>query len=99
MTRLSALFVAALIAAAPLSPAAAQDRGGRNERDRFEANREPRRISQAEAQSIARSRAGDARLVGSMGMRGTSYLFRFERRRSNDRPAEVFDIAVDSRGG
>ncbi|MBU1347837.1 MAG: hypothetical protein KKA16_12935 [Alphaproteobacteria bacterium] len=99
MTRLSAILIAALIAAAPLSAATAQDRGGRNDRDRSEASREPRRISQAEAQGIARSRAGDARLVGSMGMRGNSYVFRFERRRSNDRPAEVFDIAVDSRGG
>ncbi|MES2860140.1 MAG: hypothetical protein V4701_01635 [Pseudomonadota bacterium] len=95
MTRLTAILLSALIAAAPLSAANAQDRGNRDRGDRggqsFE--REPRRISEAEAQGIAQSRAGGARFVGSLGMRGNSYVFRFER------DGRIMDIAVDSRGG
>ena len=49
-------------------------------------------ISEAEAQGIAQSRARGARFVGSLGMRGSSYVFRFERN------GEIIDIAVDSRG-
>ena len=94
MTRLSALALSLLIAAAPLSAAAAQDRGGRGDRDRggqsFE--RQERRISEAEAQGIAQSRARGARFVGSLGMRGDSYVFRFER------DGQIIDIAVSSRG-
>ena len=93
MTRLSALALSLLIAAAPLSAAAAQDRGGRGDRDRggqsFE--RQERRISEAEAQGIAQSRARGARFVGSLGMRGDSYVFRFER------DGQIIDIA-SSRG-
>ena len=95
MTRLSVLFLSALIAAAPLSAASAQDRGGRG--DRSERNsqsfeRQERRISEAEAQGIAQSRARGARFVGSLGLRGSSYVFRFER------DGQIIDIAVDSRG-
>lgn len=94
MTRLSVLFLSFLMATAPLTVAAAQDRGARDdERERPSAGREPRRISEAEAQGIARSRAGGARFVGSLGMRGNSYVFRFER------DGRIIDIAVDSRGG
>lgn len=94
MTRLSIPLLSLLIAALPLTAAAAQDRGARDdERDRASASREPRRISEAEAQGIARSRAGGARFVGSLGMRGNSYVFRFER------DGQIIDIAVDSRGG
>ena len=96
MTRLSAILLSALIAAAPLGAANAQDRGGRGDRDRQDQSREqarePRRISEAEAQGIAQSRARGARFVGSLGMRGSSYVFRFERN------GEIIDIAVDSRG-
>lgn len=94
MTRVSAILIAALIAAAPLS-AAAQDRGGfRNDRggqDRSEM-RERRQMSVAEAQSIAQSRAGNAEFKGYLGMRGNSHVFRFE---DNGR---VFDVSVDAGG-
>jgi uncharacterized protein YdeI (BOF family) len=95
MTRVSALVLAALIAAAPLS-AAAQDRGGfREDRDRGGDRgdvRERRQMSVAEAQSIAQSRAGEARFVGYIGQRGNSHVFRFER------DGRVIDIAVDAGG-
>lgn len=115
MSRLSALALAVLIAAAPLSAASAQsrgplepqgerlvglgllagapfqDRGPRGGRDRDEGER-PRLMSEAQAQSIAQSRAGGARFVGSLGLRGTTYVFRFER------DGRIIDIAVDARG-
>jgi hypothetical protein len=96
MTRMTTYLLAALIAAAPLS-AAAQDRGGRGDRDRgdrgrpsFEQQDERPRISESEAQRIAQSRAGNARFVGSMGMRGGSYVFRFER------DGRIIDIPVSA---
>ncbi|WP_298162615.1 hypothetical protein [Brevundimonas sp.] len=92
MTRLSAILLSALIAAAPLSAANAQDRGNRGDRGNQEFQREPRRISEAEAQGIAQSRARGARFVGSLGLRGNSYVFRFER------DGQIIDISVDSRG-
>lgn len=92
MTRLSAILLSALIAAAPLSAANAQDRGNRGDRSNQEFQREPRRISEAEAQGIAQSRARGARFVGSLGLRGNSYVFRFER------DGQIIDISVDSRG-
>ncbi|MGV3579703.1 hypothetical protein [Brevundimonas sp.] len=91
MTRLTAILLSALIAAAPLSAAAAQDRGGRGDRGQS-SERQERRISEAEAQGIAQSRARGARFVGSLGMRGDSYVFRFER------DGQIIDIAVSSRG-
>lgn len=93
MTRLSAILLSVLIAAAPLSVASAQDRGGRGDRNNAQSmEREPRRISEAEAQGIAQSRARGARFVGSLGLRGDSYVFRFER------DGQIFDISVSSRG-
>ncbi|CAL1690738.1 hypothetical protein MMB232_00872 [Brevundimonas subvibrioides] len=95
MSRVSAILLAALIAAAPLS-AAAQDRGGfRGDRDRNGDRgemRERRQMSVAEAQSIAQGRAGGARFVGYMGQRGNSHVFRFER------DGRVMDISVDAGG-
>ncbi len=101
MNRLSVLLLSVVVAAAPLGAASAQDRGpdrgpdrgGRGERGNLSSEREPRRISEAEAQGIAQSRAGGARFVGSLGMRGNAYVFRFER------DGRIMDIAVDSRGG
>ncbi len=92
MTRLSAILLSALIAAAPLGAANAQDRGNRGNGNGQEFQREPRRISEAEAQGIAQSRARGARFVGSLGLRGNSYVFRFER------DGQIIDISVDSRG-
>jgi hypothetical protein len=92
MTRLSALALSLLIAAAPLSAASAQDRGGRGDRGGQSSERQERRISEAEAQGIAQGRARGARFVGSLGMRGDSYVFRFER------DGQIIDIAVSSRG-
>ena len=97
MTRMTTYLLAALIAATPLS-AAAQDRGGRGDRDRdrgggrpsFEQQDERPRISESEAQRIAQSRAGGARFVGSLGMRGGSYVFRFER------DGRIIDIPVSA---
>jgi len=48
-----------------------------------------RRVSEADAQRIAQSRAGGARYVGYMGMRGRQHVFRFE-----ERDGRVFDIGV-----
>ncbi|WP_029417107.1 PepSY domain-containing protein [Brevundimonas bacteroides] len=111
MSRATALALAALIAAAPLSTAQAQarvttdvfglgasavvglgqdrDRRGGNDRDQDG----PRLMSEAQALSIAQRRAGGARFVGSLGLRGTTYVFRFER------DGQIIDIAVDARGG
>jgi hypothetical protein len=112
MSRLSALFLVAVIAAAPASAASAQvalrgdvlagvgltsgalivqDRRPRDDRRGGDEDR-PRLMSEAQAQSIAQSRAGGARFVGSLGLRGTSYVFRFER------DGRIIDIAVDARG-
>ena len=113
MSRLTAIAIAALIAAAPLSVATAQVRGpldlrsdalvgfglsgGPFVQDRGRGYREqsddrPRLMSEAQAQSIAQGRAGGARFVGSLGLRGTTYVFRFER------DGRIIDIAVDARG-
>jgi hypothetical protein len=111
MSRVTALALAALIAAAPMSTAQAQARvttdlfglgvstvvGLGQDRDRRDGNdrdqRGPRLMSEAQALSIAQRRAGGARFVGSLGLRGTTYVFRFER------DGQIIDIAVDARGG
>ena len=53
----------------------------------------PRMMSEAQAQAIAQRRAAGARFVGSLGLRGSTYVFRFER------DGRIIDIAVDARGG
>jgi len=92
MNRMSVILAAALLAVAPLSAAAAQDRGDRRGPDREERQSRPERpqMSSAEAQRIAQSRAGDARFVGYRGMQGNSYVFAFER------DGRVFNITVDA---
>lgn len=90
--RLSVILLAAALAAAPMGAAAAQERGPRGDRDRGSASVGPRQISVSEAQGIARSRAGGAAFVGYVGMRGDSYVFRFERN------GQVFDVAVSIYG-
>ena len=93
MNRLTAILLSALIAAAPLSVASAQDRGNRGDRNNGQSfERQERRISEAEAQGIAQGRARGARFVGSLGLRGDSYVFRFER------DGQIIDITVSSRG-
>jgi hypothetical protein len=98
MTRTLAVTLALLLAAAPLSPAAAQDRGRRGEQDRPRQEQsqqdrpreQPRRMSEAQAQSIAQSRAGGARFVGSRGLQGNSYVFVF------DDGGRVFSVSVSA---
>ena len=95
MNRFRTFLLAVLIATAPLS-AAAQDRGDRDRDrggDRSEQVRpEPRRISVAEAQGIALSRAGGAEYVGFAGTRGDQYVFRFKRN------GQLFDVGVSMTG-
>ncbi|MBX9709088.1 MAG: PepSY domain-containing protein [Caulobacteraceae bacterium] len=68
-----------------------QDRDRRGGGDRDQGGQ--RMMSEAQALSIAQRRAGGARFVGSLGLRGTTYVFRFER------DGQIIDIAVDARGG
>lgn len=92
MNRMSAIILAALIAATPLG-AAAQERAPRGDsRERPERDERPR-ISQAEAQGIAQSRAGNARFVGYLGFRNGRYVYRFERE------GRIIDISVDAQTG
>jgi hypothetical protein len=108
MSRVTALALSVLIAAAPLGAAQAQARVrldafglgvssgvGLMQDRRQGAGREeaPRLMSEAQAQAIAQRRAGGARFVGSLGLRGTTYVFRFER------DGQIIDISVDARGG
>lgn len=89
MNRTRIILLAALMAATPLSQAMAQDRDSRGGRgDRSEQQR--RQISEAEALSRAHGRAGGARYVGSRGMRGSSYVFLFER------DGRVFEVSVSA---
>lgn len=88
MNRINVILLAALMAATPLSQAVAQDQGGRGGRGDREQTR--RQISEAEALSRAHGRAGGARYVGSRGMRGSSYVFLFER------DGRVFEVSVSA---
>lgn len=95
MKRMPVIVVAALMAIAPLSAAAAQDgpRGDRRSPGREQSQpreRERPQMSQSEAQRIAQSRAGDARFVGYRGQSGNSYVFAFER------DGRIFNISVDA---
>lgn len=87
MNRSSIILLVALMTGTPLGQAMAQDRGGRG--DRIEQQR--RQISEAEALSRAYGRAGGARYVGSRGMRGSSYVFLFERT-----DGRVFEVSVSA---
>lgn len=101
---LGVMVLAAPVLAAPadtgpasdILAASDQDPRGRpdsRDRDRRDDPREQqsRRVSEAEAQRIAQSRAGGARYVGYMGMRGGQHVFRFEQR-----DGRVIDIGVDA---
>lgn len=92
MTRMPAIILAALIAAAPLGAASAQERAPRGGPSREQQSERPR-ISEAEAQRIAQSRAGPARFVGFLGYRNGQYVFRFERE------GRIIDISVDAQSG
>lgn len=90
MNRINVILLAALMAATPLSQALAQDRdarGGRGERS----EQTRRQISESEALSRAYGRAGGARYVGSRGMRGSNYVFLFERA-----DGRVFEVSVSA---
>ena len=94
MKRLSVILLSALIAAAPLSAATAQDRGGRGDRGRPEAQRDQQRevriMSASQAQAIAQSRAPGADFKRSRESGGI-YTFTFER------DGRVFEVVVDGR--
>lgn len=93
MTRMPAILLAALIAAAPVA-AGAQERAPRGDRGQVREQQSERpRISEAEAQRIAQSRAGSARFVGFRGYRDGRYVYRF------DDDGRVFDISVDAQSG
>jgi hypothetical protein len=92
MKRMPILFVAALLAVAPVQVASAQDGPRGDRRPSREQQQRPERpqMSSAEAQRIAQSRAGDARFVGYRGMSGGAYVFAFER------DGRIFNISVDA---
>ncbi len=92
MNRMSALVLAAFLAAAPLQAAVAQDgpRGDRRPQSQEQQRPERPQMSSAEAQRIAQSRAGDARFVGYRGLSGGAHVFTFER------DGRVFNISVDA---
>ncbi|CAN5205074.1 hypothetical protein BH10PSE2_BH10PSE2_25450 [soil metagenome] len=90
MFRAFAITLALIVAVTPLGAASAQDRGQRGEGRQGESSR--RMISEAEAQSIAQSRAGGARFVGSRGLQGGSYVFVF------DDGGRIFQISVSAYG-
>jgi hypothetical protein len=97
MTRALAITLAVLLAAAPFSAASAQDHGRRGDDrgQRQEQSRDGgggRQISEAQAQSIAQSRARGARFVGSRGLQGGSYVFVF------DDNGRIFQISVSASG-
>lgn len=97
MTRALAITLALLVAAAPFSAASAQDHGRRGDDrgQRQEQSRDGgggRQISEAQAQSIAQSRARGARFVGSRGLQGGSYVFVF------DDNGRIFQISVSASG-
>jgi hypothetical protein len=98
MTRALAITLALLVAAAPFGAASAQDRGHRGDGGRQEQSRDQgrdqggRMISEAQAQSIAQSRARGARFVGSRGLQGGSYVFVF------DDNGRIFQISVSASG-
>ncbi|QTC91406.1 hypothetical protein [Brevundimonas goettingensis] len=96
MTRALAISLALLVAAAPFSAASAQDHGRRGDDrgPRQEQSRDGggRQISEAQAQSIAQSRARGARFVGSRGLQGGSYVFVF------DDNGRIFQISVSASG-
>ena len=88
MNRPYAILLAALIAAAPLSQAAAQDRGPRAERQQ----QEERRISVGEA--VQRASSGrQGRFLGASN-RGDTIVVRWEYP-----GGRVADIMVDARSG
>ena len=94
MIRPSAIFLAALIAAAPLSQAAAQDRGPRGDRERpgREQRDERPRVSVGEA--VQRASAGrPGRFLGASN-RGDTIVVRWEYP-----GGRVADIMVDARTG
>jgi len=91
MTRLSALVLSVLIAAAPLSAAHAQDRGQRGDRSPPDAQREVRVMSASQAFAIAQSRAQGAEFKNRVREQGGIYTFTFER------DGRVFEVVVDGR--
>lgn len=91
MIRPSALLLAALIAAAPLSQAVAQDRGPRSDRQQQQEDDRPR-VSVGEA--VQRASSGrQGRFLGASN-RGDTIVVRWEYP-----GGRVADIMVDARSG
>ena len=94
MFRPSALLLAALIAAAPLSQAAAQDRGQRGERERPAREQEEERPRISVGEAVQRASSGrQGRFLGASN-RGDSIVVRWEYP-----GGRVADIMVDGRTG
>ena len=100
MIRPSVLLLAALIAAAPLSQAAAQDRGSRGDRDDRPGRERPAREQQDErprvsmGEAVQRASSGRAgRFLGASN-RGDTLVIRWEYP-----GGRVADIMVDARTG
>lgn len=96
MIRPSAILLAALIAAAPLSPAVAQDRGQRGEReqDRPRRDQEDERPRVSMGEAVQRASSGrPGRFLGASN-RGDTIVVRWEYP-----GGRVADIMVDARSG
>ncbi|MFA4892864.1 hypothetical protein [Brevundimonas sp.] len=94
MIRFSALGLAALIAAAPLSQAVAQDRGQRGERDRPPREQQDERPRVSVGEAVQRASAGrPGRFLGASD-RGGTIVVRWEYP-----GGRIADIMVDGRTG
>jgi len=94
MFRPSAILLAALIAAAPLSQAAAQDRGPRGERERGAREQQDERPRVSVGEAVQRASSGrQGRFLGASN-RGDAIVVRWEYP-----GGRVADIMVDARTG
>ncbi|MBP8063151.1 MAG: hypothetical protein KAY29_04715 [Brevundimonas sp.] len=94
MIRPSAILFAALIAAAPLSQAAAQDRGSRGDRPERQQQQQDERPRVSVGEAVQRASSGrQGRFLGASN-RGDTIVVRWEYP-----GGRVADIMVDARSG
>jgi hypothetical protein len=94
MIRPSAILLAALIAAAPLSQAAAQDRGSRGDRPERQQQQQDERPRVSVGEAVQRASSGrQGRFLGASN-RGDTIVVRWEYP-----GGRVADIMVDARSG